>query len=120
MTKGNGSVGKRGKYRRLIKNTVILSFGTFASKLLVFLLLPLYTNYLSTAEYGTADLVTNMANFLIPLFCCGVNEGVLRFSLREKSTEEHTRESVFSTCTVITVLGSILLAFFLPIFYFHF
>lgn len=117
MPKENGSVGKRGKYKRLMKNTAILSLGTFASKLLVFLLLPLYTNYLSTAEYGTADLVTNMANFLIPLFCCGVNEGVFRFSLREKGTEDHTRESVFSTCTVITVLGSILLALFLPILY---
>ena len=43
--------GRRGKYGRLLKNTLILTVGTFASKLLVFLLLPLYANYLTRSEY---------------------------------------------------------------------
>lgn len=118
MQTGNENGGRRGKYGRLLKNTAILSIGTFASKLLVFLLLPLYTNYLSTNEYSTADLITNMANFLIPIFCCGVTEGVFRFSLREKDAQSHSRESVFSTCTVITLIGSLVLLAALPILYF--
>lgn len=118
MQTGNETGGRRGKYGRLLKNTAILSLGTFASKILVFLLLPLYTNYLSTNEYSTADLITNMANFLIPIFCCGVTEGVFRFSLREKDTENHSRESVFSTCTVITLVGSLVLLALLPLFCF--
>ncbi len=115
---GNETGGRRGKYGRLLKNTAILSIGTFASKILVFLLLPLYTNYLSTNEYSTADLITNMANFLIPIFCCGVTEGVYRYSLREKNAGDHSRESVFSTSAVITLIGSLVLLLTLPTLYF--
>lgn len=42
----------RNKYTTLISNTIIFALGTFGSKLLVFLLMPLYTSVLTTAEYG--------------------------------------------------------------------
>lgn len=108
---------KRGKYGRLLRNTAIISVGTFASKLLVFFLLPLYTGYLSASEYGTADLIANMANFLIPIFCCNVSEGMLRFTLREKNADYGSREAIFSTSVVITLIGSAVLALCLPIFW---
>ena len=105
------------KYRRLWKNTAIFTAGTFISKLLVFLLLPLYTGCLSAEEYGTADLIANLANFLIPIFCCGISEGLLRFSLRDESIRDkgYTREGIFSTSTVITGAGSVLLLLLLPL-----
>ena len=55
------------RYQKLCSNTVILGIGTFGSKLLVFLLMPLYTAWLTTAEYGAAEMVTSIANFLIPI-----------------------------------------------------
>ena len=117
--RANPSAKKSGKYGRLLQNTFILTVGTFISKMLVFLLLPLYTEYLSTSEYGTADLISNLANFLIPIFCCGLSEGVLRFSLRETTSEgtpRYDRRSVFSTATVITALGCLLAFLLLPLF----
>ena len=36
----------------LIKNTIIISIGKFSTKLVSFLLLPLYTSILSKSEYG--------------------------------------------------------------------
>lgn len=107
----------RGKYGRLMQNTLILTVGTFLAKLLGFFMLPLYTVYLSDGEFGTADLVASMANFLIPIFCCGLNEGVYRFSLREvdeTGKPKHDRRSVFSTSLVITLLGCLLIPFLLP------
>ena len=111
----NGAGAK--KYRRLWKNTAIFTAGTFISKLLVFLLLPLYTGCLSAEEYGTADLIANLANFLIPIFCCGISEGLLRFSLRDESVRDkgYTREGIFSASTVITGAGSLLLLLLLPL-----
>ncbi len=44
------------RYKKLIKNTALITVGNFASKLLTFFLLPLYTAILTTAEYGVADL----------------------------------------------------------------
>ena len=46
------------RYQKLASNTVILAIGTFGSKLLVFLLMPLYTAWLTTAEYGAAEIIT--------------------------------------------------------------
>ena len=55
------------KYKKLLSNTAILGLGTFGSKILVFVLLPLYTAYLSTEQYSTADIITQSANLLMPL-----------------------------------------------------
>ena len=60
----------RNKYTTLISNTIIFALGTFGSKLLVFLLMPLYTSVLTTAEYGAMDVVVNVSNMLLPLVLC--------------------------------------------------
>ena len=36
------------RYKKLMGNTIIFAIGTFSSKVLVFLMLPFYTNILST------------------------------------------------------------------------
>lgn len=43
-------------YKSFIKNVGLLTIANFGSKILVFLLVPLYTNVLSTSDYGTYDL----------------------------------------------------------------
>ena len=60
----------KNKYTTLISNTIIFALGTFGSKLLVFLLMPLYTSVLTTAEYGAMDVVVNVSNMLLPLVMC--------------------------------------------------
>ena len=60
------------KYKRLLSNTLIFAIGTFSSKVLVFLLMPLYTTVLTDAEYGTVDLMVQVGNFLLPLVSCGI------------------------------------------------
>ena len=42
------------QYRKLMSDTIILGIGTFASKALVLLLMPLYTACLLPGEFNTA------------------------------------------------------------------
>ena len=56
------------KYGYLAKNTVLFTISSFGSKILVFLLVPLYTSILSTSDYGIADLITTTATLLIYVF----------------------------------------------------
>ena len=91
-----------GKYKRLLSNTAILGAGTFASKVLVLLLMPFYTSILSTAEFGTADLITQTANLLIPLAAVGICDGIFRFTL--DSAEDKKR--ILSTGVAILLAGS--------------
>ena len=91
-----------GKYKRLLSNVAILGAGTFASKVLVFLLMPLYTRLLSPSEFGTADLISQTANLLIPMAAVGICDGIFRFTL--DSSED--KKKVLSTGMAILLLGS--------------
>ena len=89
------------KYKKLASNTVILAIGTFGSKLLVFLLMPLYTAWLTTAEYGAAEMITGIANFLIPIACVGVSTGIFRFAAEREADQKR----VFSSSVALLGLG---------------
>ena len=95
------------KYKRLLSNTVILGAGTFASKVLVFLLMPLYTSILSTAEYGVADIITQTANLLMPLAAVGICDALFRFVLDTADTNgENDRRRIFSSGMLVILIGS--------------
>ncbi len=91
----------RGRFGKLFSDTVILALGTFGSKLLVFLLMPLYTALLSPSQYGTAELITGTANLIMPFACVGITTGIFRFAA-EKGTD---REGVFSSGVVLLGAG---------------
>ena len=91
----------RGRFGKLFSDTVILAIGTFGSKLLVFLLMPLYTALLSPSQYGTAELITGTANLIMPFACVGITNGIFRFAA-EKGAD---REGVFSSGMVLLGAG---------------
>ena len=67
------------KYKYLLKNTGILTLSNFSSKILVFLLVPLYTEILSTREYGIFDIIISTVQLLMPFLSLNVYEAVMRF-----------------------------------------
>lgn len=69
------------KYKRLASDTFLFAIGNFGSKLIMFFLLPLYTKYLSKAEYGTAELVDTISVLIVPIVSLMIYEAVLRFAL---------------------------------------
>ena len=58
---------KQSSYRYLLSNIGLLSLSSFATKILVFLLVPLYTSILTTNEYGTYDLFNTTVSVLLPI-----------------------------------------------------
>lgn len=68
-------------YRYLLKNTAILTLSNFSSKILVFLLVPMYTSALSTDEYGTYDLIISTVQLLAPVLTLNIASGVMRYSM---------------------------------------
>lgn len=72
------------KYKYLLKNTSLLTISNFSSKILVFFLVPFYTNILSTAEYGTYDLIQTTISLLIPILSANIAEAVMRYLMDDK------------------------------------
>lgn len=101
----------KGKYQKLGKNTALMIVGNFASKLLTFFLVPLYTYSLSTSEYGIADLMTTTINLLVPFLTLAVAEGILRMTL----DKEMDNKQVFSIAVYISMIGFLILLIVSPI-----
>ncbi len=69
------------KYKYFFKNLSIFTISNFISKLLLFFMLPLYTNYLSSNEYGIIDIVTTTVQLSMPIFTLCINEAIIRFTI---------------------------------------
>ena len=89
------------KYKDLIKNIGVFSMASFATKLLNFLILPLYTGFLSTYEYGIIDLIHTAMQLLFPLFSLTIAEAVLRFAIDEPVH----KDTIFTIAVKIIVIG---------------
>jgi len=90
-----------GRYRSLVSNTLLFGLSTFGSKLLPFLMMPLYTRVFSTGEYGLRDLLIASCNLMVPIISLCIHEAVIRFGM-EKETR---RKDVFTTSVVVILIG---------------
>ena len=71
--------GTSEKNRYLFKNTLIFTLGNFGSKFITFLLVPLYTNTLSTSGYGVLDIINAIIMIGVPIVTLNISESVMRF-----------------------------------------
>ncbi len=93
------------KSKTLLKNMGLFTIGSFGSKILTFLLVPLYTAMLSTSDYGTVDLMTSTASLLTPILLLSIFDATLRFGM----DPNYKKEDVISTSINITIKGSLVL-----------
>ena len=52
------------KYKKLIKNILLFALSSFIPKAMSFFLVPIYTAYLTTGEYGVSDLINTTVSLL--------------------------------------------------------
>lgn len=76
------------KYKYLLKNIGLLTISNFGSKILSFLLIPIYTTILTTSEYGIYDFYSTTISLLIPILTLNVIESVMRFSLEKNYNQD--------------------------------
>ena len=98
-----------GKYKYLIKNTGFLAISSFSSRILVFLLVPFYTNILSTSEYGIYDLATTTIQLLMPILTLNVYEGVTRFLMSDNENPNTIVSLGFKYIAVGTTIFALVL-----------
>lgn len=92
------------RYKYLFKNIGLLTLSNFATKLLSFFLVPLYTNILTTTEYGTYDLFHSTIGVLLPILTLNIQEAVLRFSIDKKKN----RDSIVSISAKYLIISNLI------------
>ncbi len=98
-------------YMKLLSNTIVFAIGSFSSKVLVLLLIPIYTNYLTTSELGTTDVLTQIANWLMPIVSLTIAEAIIRFGL----DKAYDKRKVFTLGNVVCLSGLAVFAVLLAI-----
>lgn len=83
---------------QLIKNSFILSLGTFVPKVITVLILPLLTAYLTIAEYGNYDLILSATSLIVPIAMLQIQQGLFRYLISSRTAEQ--REAYLASSLV--------------------
>lgn len=75
------------KGKELAKNTAIIVIGKVCTQFISFFLIPLYTSYLQTNDYGTVDLINTYISLLIPIVTLQLEQAVFRFLIDVRDDE---------------------------------
>ena len=108
------------KNKKLIKNTFIYFIGTILSKIMVFLMLPIYTSKLTTYEFGYIDLITTILSVLVPILTICMFDAIYRFILENNDEKESyitVGILVLFIGSIIAIIGYLILNYFYDIKY---
>lgn len=88
------------------KNAIVYSVGTVVLRASSFLLIPLYTHYLSISDYGLLSTLLLTIQILVTIVDFGIRSGMMRFMARYE-TENRLKEFLGSALAV-NVMGGLL------------
>lgn len=97
---------------RVRRNAIVYAIGMIASRLVSFIMLPVYTHQLSTADYGLLSLLQLVTDIVAIVSTAGAASGLMRFYFKAPD-EAHRRQlasTAFLLVSLLGVVGSILLA----------
>lgn len=93
------------KYKKLLNNSIIFAIGNLGSKLVQFIMVPLYSYTLTKNQFGITDIITTMVALLSPLLSLEIFDAVFRFAM----DKNEDKKQVFSTGLVITMVCSLVI-----------
>lgn len=95
----------------LIKNTALFSLAKLSTSVIGLLLMPIYTNFMSTEEFGYSELVVSLATVIVPFITLGMADASMRFSM----DKEYDKKSILSTIFCVLFFGTMVFAISFPI-----
>ena len=104
--------------KKLVKNTLILSIGTFLPKFAVFVTLPVLTACLSKEQYGTYDLVTVLVSLILPITTLQIHTAAFRFLIEHRHDRELAKvylSNILAFVIPVSLVSLTITYFFLPV-----
>jgi O-antigen/teichoic acid export membrane protein len=95
-------------YSLLFKDSAIYGIGSTVQKFLMVFLMPLYTAFLTPAQYGVVGMVNVTSQFIYVFINLGMDTAAARFYFDNKG-EEHRRRVIGTTFLAWTVYPAIFL-----------
>ncbi len=103
------------KENEYAKNTIILLIGKFATQCMSLILVPLYTYYLTTSDYGTVDLIQTYITLFVPIVTLKFDSAAFRFLIDARNSENE-KKKIISNIILVLIIALVVVAFlFWPI-----
>lgn len=101
----------KNKYLELLNNSIFYAIGNGTKKVLMFLLIPIYTHVLTTYEYGISEIFTSALELMFPILTLAISDATFRFLLDKDSV----KQKILTNSTFILLLGYAVIIIFLPV-----
>lgn len=109
--------------KALIVGTLIYAIGNFGTKILSFIIVPLYTYYINPSDLGDYDLVLTTVSLLTPLLTLQITDAAYAWMMRKQEESKEYIMAVYKFMMVTVVLSSVIVLVinvFIPILYCHY
>lgn len=100
--------------KRLTKHSAVYGIGHIVTRLVNVMLLPLYTNRLSPAEFGASAVLYSFLAVMIIIYTIGIDAAFLRYFIL--NDDENKRRQIFSTAYWVILAASIIFSGLLYLF----
>lgn len=104
--------------KKFLTDILVYAVGTLGSKLITFMLVPLYTFFVAAEEYGYYDISLSVTLVLMGVVCMQMYDGTFRFLIDAK--DESEKKNIISTVYSIVFRNSLItigIAYALSLFY---
>ncbi len=111
----NNKAASRGS--KFLKDIGIYAIGNIGSKLITFLMVPMYTHYVAKSDFGYYDLCLTVCLLLVPFVTLQLRDGAFRFLLDCDDTVQRQRiVSFVARVMLVTMTISMLVAVVMALF----
>ena len=104
---------KQNRVVQMLRNLGIYAVGGIGSRLMTFLLVPIYSFFIAPSEFGYYDICFAVIMLMLPFLSMQLRDGAFRFLLDAQTDEERTKIVTFSMLTMLrtsaacVVLGAV-------------
>lgn len=93
---------------RFVNNLGFYTIGTFATKLLQFLLIPVYSKYICPEDLGTFNIIIATLSLALPILFQSIYEGTFRFAIENEDKIRSIIATGSKYCMTLSILYSVI------------
>lgn len=93
---------KLNRYFETVKHSFVFGLGNLANNLIGFILLPVFTTYLSPTEYGISSLLSSTSSLIHLIALMGLSTSIYKYFFAAKEIDEKKR--VITSAMVFLVI----------------
>jgi O-antigen/teichoic acid export membrane protein len=97
--------------KKMFKETLTYSIGSFGSKILSFLLVPFYTYFLTKKELGEYDLLLTTISLFAPLVSLQISDATYRWLIDKEYISETEKAKIMTNSIITLCIGYLIFCF---------